>query len=305
MLRTNYEALIHLLAPQASVFGEQHCDFSLHVQVDRGAGSAEPAFFRGMGHLVTARYGENLFLFDLRRREVHAWISRSVAENRGLWEHRFFPLMLGVLGCTVGILPLHSACVAKQGRGIFIAGESMAGKSTLAVALAKEHFALLSDDWTYVRWQDGRFTAHGLKAPIKLLPDAVANFPELRALSTCRTSNGEIAYEISAREFPQMRVISTCTPELFLFLERTPVGGDAMIPASSSFVREYINNSVDRLPGELWDSVRRRERMIERLSELPSWRFRYSGSPQAGARFIKQFLSNRKRSHDCSPQSSS
>jgi hypothetical protein len=294
VLRTNYEALIHLLAPRASAFGEQHCDFSLQVQVDRGAGSAEPAFFRGMGHLVTARYGDNLFLFDLRRRKVHAWVSRSVAKDRDLWERRFFPLILGVLGCTIGVLPLHSACVVREGRGIFIAGESMAGKSTLAVALAKEGFALLSDDWTYVRFQDRQLVAHGLNAPIKLLPDAVAHFPELQAATAFHTANGEIAYELLADELLHLRVVSSCVPQLALFLERNSESKNELVPASSSFVREYINNSVDRLPRELWDSAQRRDRMIECLGNLPSWRLRYSGSPQAGARLVAHFLEQQK-----------
>lgn len=293
-LRTNYEALIHLLAPWCSIHGEQSCAFTLQVQVDRVAGSAEPAFFRGMGHLVTARYGENLFLFDLLRRKVQAWLSPAVALEINLWERRFFPLILGVFGCTVGILPLHSACVVKNGRGVLIAGESMSGKSTLAVALAKEGFALLSDDWTYIRTLDGQATAHGLNVPIKLLPDAIAYFPELSSTAPLQTTNGEVAYEIAASEILRLRAAFTCVPEALVFLERVPHGEARLLPASNSFVREYINNSVDRLPAELSDSSQQRERMIDVLCGLPSCIFRYSGAPGEGARSLTKLLKLQK-----------
>ena len=72
----------------------------------------------------------------------------------------------------------------------------MAGKSTLSVALAQAGFALLSDDWTYIRACARTPMACGLAVPIKLLPDALSHFPELRALTPVQTSNGEFAYKV-------------------------------------------------------------------------------------------------------------
>ena len=54
------------------------------------------------------------------------------------------------MGTTVGVMPLHSACLDHDGRGLLLAGNSGAGKSTLTVALARCGFSLISDDWTYI-----------------------------------------------------------------------------------------------------------------------------------------------------------
>lgn len=270
--------------------GDQAYDFLLRVQVNDASDALEPAHFRGSEHLVIAQYGSNVFLFDLHRRTVEARISRGVSGNTQLWADRFLPLILGVLGPSVGVLPLHSACVVKSGRGILIGGESTAGKSTLSVALAQAGFALLSDDWTYLREHGDSLLACGLQVPVKLLPDAVRHFPELRPLTPIRTSNGEIAFEVHAKEMFHVPIASRCTPRAFVFLERLPEGWPEMVPAPRSFVQEYVHNSVERLPKDLAEASDVRQRMIDVLSGLPCWIYRYSGAPQAGAEYLARFF---------------
>jgi hypothetical protein len=269
---------------------EQACDFTLRVQVNDVSDGIEPVHFRGSGHLVIAQYGANVFLFDLLRRTVEARISRQVADNTQLWADCLFPLILGVLGPSVGVLPLHSACVVKGGRGILIGGASTAGKSTLSVALAQAGFALLSDDWTYLRTRANSLVACGLRIPVKLLPDAVQHFPELRRLTPIRTSNGEIAFEVRVNEMFHVPVVSRCTPSAFVFLERVQEGWPEIVPASASFVQDYVNNSVERLPIELAEALQSRQRLIDALSDLPCWVYRYSGTPQSGADYLADFF---------------
>ena len=83
---------------------ERVCDFALRVQVVDSSDELEPTHFRGAGHLVIAQYGANVFLFDLLRRKVEARISRVVAKDTQLWADRLLPLMLGVLGPSIGLL---------------------------------------------------------------------------------------------------------------------------------------------------------------------------------------------------------
>jgi hypothetical protein len=293
LVHTNSQSLCDALSAwTAERDNSPHQALTITVQVDGKDENLEPSHFRGMGHMVTAVYGKQTFLFDLHRRAVHAWISAPIAANADLWSRRFVPLILGIMGCTVGILPLHSACVVKDGRGILIAGESMAGKSTLSVALAKQGFHLLSDDWTYIRLDHQALVAHGLNVPVKLLLDAAQHFPELRRFTPVRTSNGEIAYEIYAKQALGLRTASSCSPEAIVFLERMRDGASKLVPASAAYVREYVNNSIDRLPPELEGTQRERQFLIDALSNLPSWTFRYSGSAQAGATFLAHSLTS-------------
>jgi hypothetical protein len=266
----------------------------LRVQVIDSASSLEPTHFRGMGHLVFCRYGANLFVFDLHRKRVDALISRAAAQNRELWTTIWLPLILGVMASSIGVLPLHSACVVSNGRGILIAGESMAGKSTLCVALAKNGFQLLSDDWTYVRTKGDVSECCGLQVPVKLLPDAVLHYPELTAYIPARTANGEIAYELPGNALG-VQYASTCIPEALIFLERSASGAPSFIPAEQHYVEQYISNSVERLPFELSHAEEARRSAILLMSGLPAWTFSYSGSPQAGARALADLLATNAR----------
>lgn len=290
-LHTDHEQVLTTLAQFADeTLNERHSDFVLKVHVVDGPETVEPTHFRGMGHLVVAILGPNTFLFDLHRKEVHASITIGVARDAELWARRLFPLVLGVLGCSIGLLPLHSACVVRNGRGLLIGGESMAGKSTLSVALSKQGFELLSDDWTYIRPISGQLIASGLDVPVKLLPDAIRHFPELGLAKTQRSLNGEIAFEVSAKSILGLQVTRACIPRAIVFLERAENVEPSFFRESGSFVQQYISNSVERLPRELRTAAAARQRLVEAVAKLPAWRYRYSGSPQAGADALARFF---------------
>jgi hypothetical protein len=58
-------------------------------------------------------------------------------------------------------------------------------------------------------------------------------------------------------------------------------------------VQSYVNNSVEHLPPELSTITDIRKELIDALAALPSWHFRYSGTPQNGARSLVRFLEER------------
>lgn len=66
-----------------------------------------------------------------------------------------------------GLVPLHAACVGRDGRGILLLGESGAGKSTLALNSLLQGLELLSEDAVFVQ-------------PEGMLATGVANFLHVR-----------------------------------------------------------------------------------------------------------------------------
>jgi hypothetical protein len=290
-LRAQDPRVLNTLAKLTGKYpGTSQPGFTLNVSVIDAPEALEPAHFRGMEHLVTAILGANSFVFDLHRRQVHASVTAGVASDAELWSRRLFPLLLGVLGCSIDLLALHSACVVRNGQGILICGESMAGKSTLSVAVAQQGFELLSDDWTYIRCESSQLIASGLDVPVKLLPDAIRHFPELGSTKPQRSLNGEIAFEVSAQSMLKVQVTRTCLPTAIVFLERAEEGEPGFVRESGSFIQQYINNSVERLPQELRAAEAVRQRLVDAVSKLPAWRYRYSGSPQSGASALARFF---------------
>ena len=251
--------------------------------------SATP-HFRGLHHVVVASFSPiDRFVFDLRRRIVSACVSRSLANDQNFWWNVFVPICMGVMGPAVGVAPVHCACLEFNGEGLLIAGASGAGKSTLAVALAKAGMSLISDDWTYVASEENRLVAHGLRVPVKLLPDAVQYFPELDALPTHISMNGELAYEVDAAVALDVNVDDSCLPSRLLFVERFVDSDFRRMPPDMAFA--YFNSSAERLPEQLPEAQASRRQVLGRLATLPCYLFRYNGPPQLGAKDLIDHLS--------------
>lgn len=135
--------------------------------------------------------------------------------------------------------------------------------------------------------------AHGLHAPVKLLPDAVRHFPQLRHSETAISLNGELAYEVSADAVFPITMRRSCFPELLLYLERTRAPRSHFTIWRSPEVRDYFLLNAELLPTELSHMAQQRAQMIEELSTVPAFVFHSSGTPQQSADEIRQFLASR------------
>jgi hypothetical protein len=270
---------------------EYSCSFSMQVLVTEQAGKnlLNPAF-RGLHHLVVASFGgPNVFVFDLIRRNVFATVSSELATDRRFWDHLLLPIAMGVLGTSLGVVPVHCACLSIGGAGLLIAGVSGAGKSTLAVALSQNGFDYVSDDWTYLSLDNGRLVAHGMSVPAKLLPDAVAHFPVLAQHPLRMSLNQELSYEVQVERLGA-NVHFSCSPECFLFLERTQEEGSRFFAVSSGEVQEYFDRSLEPLPSQLPELMQARSSLIGRISRLPCWKLRYGGPPQTAVEALRAMM---------------
>ncbi|HEX8925756.1 MAG TPA: hypothetical protein VF786_08175 [Terriglobales bacterium] len=277
--------------------GDPACDFTMNVLVDGSSYAAHRRpFFRGLHHIVIAKFDDaNVFVFDVLRRTVSAVVTQAVALDRDFWEGTVLPLIVGVLGAAIKVLPVHCACLSIDSQGLLIAGVSGSGKSTLSVALAQAGLTFLSDDWTYISSIERVLIAHGMSAPIKLLPDAVAHFPSILPQPLKRTLNGEFAYELHPEKAMGLTVERVCEPRWLVFPERGELLESELIPLPTSHIRAYLEENVEVLPPQLVRAEQERQHLISKLSELPAWRFQYRGTPQFAAGELIRLLANGKR----------
>jgi hypothetical protein len=271
--------------------------FSMRVFVEEASNAAagEP-HFRGLHHVVTASFGSsNLFVFDILRRTLSARVSAAIVRDERFWKEKLIPITLGVLGSAMGLVPVHCACLELDGEGLLIAGASGAGKSTLSVALSEAGFNYVSDDWTYMSRRGNGIVAHGTSAPVKLLPDAVEHFQNLQGRSLQRSMNGELAYEVDIVEAFGAQVERACEPRWLIFLERTQRAEAIFTATSPAEAQRYVNSSIERLPPQLYEATAMREQTIESVALLPSWHFRYGGTPQFAAKELWKFIVHRRQ----------
>jgi hypothetical protein len=269
--------------------------FSMQILVIDGDETPDHPHFRGLHHLVIASFGHaNVFVFDLLRRHIAACVSERVSRDPQFWNQLLLPIAVGVIGPTVGVVPIHCACLSLNGEGLLVAGASGAGKSTLTAALVQSGFEYVSDDWTYLSELDYRLVAHGMSACIKLLPDAVLYFPQLAEHLLTKSLGGELAYVVES-DFFGSRAIRSCVPRCCIFLERNSRSERTFAPLCPGEVRHRFQSSVEPLPSQLSDTASTRADIIKSVADLPSWTFCCGGTPQFAAREILSFVSRQKQ----------
>jgi hypothetical protein len=293
IVETNYRQLESSLRDWTlpAVGSDDAGGLSIQIFVSAGQEAPQHAHFRGLHHLVVASFGHaNIFVFDLLRRRVVARVSEKVARDLNFWNQLILPITIGVLGPTVGVVPVHCAGLSRDGEGLLVAGVSGAGKSTLAAALVQSGFDYVSDDWTYLSKREDRLVAHGTSARMKLLPDAVLYFPELAERPVTASLDGELAYLVEGSFFGG-RLVRSCVPRSCFFLERSSSFESTFAPMSAEEALHRFRSSIERLPSQLPETESTRAKVIERIADVPCWTFCYGGTPQFAAREILSFVS--------------
>jgi len=133
--------------------------------VEKADGTYLHIWFRGDG-----QYGQVNFEMDSEGSHIRATWPRSRIED-------VTTLLLGqVLGCALrlrGILCLHACVVAIGPQAIAIVGETGAGKSTTAAALADRGYSIMSDDIAVLKDCPERFLVQPGYPRLRLWPQSI------------------------------------------------------------------------------------------------------------------------------------
>lgn len=180
---------------------------------------------------------DNFSVFDLKLRTGYMSLCGRVLRHQGNFRHRFLEVLVLTALDAVYFTPLHAACVAREGNGILLCGDSGAGKSCLSYACARHGWTFISDDAVHVAPGPERIGVGG-SGIVHLREPARALFPELSDLESGAAPNGKQAIEIdvAARGFATApsAIVSQC-----LFLRRRP-GQAAVRPFSTSAAVHYF-----------------------------------------------------------------
>lgn len=278
-LKTNCEQVLE--AARSTFFpvspSETPVDFSLRFWVDH-ADRAEPPwpkpYARGLGDLVFVGFDpRSSSLANLRTRHVIGRFSAGMAADTSYWRMVIFPMLLSILAGSVGLVELHACCVAMGKKGLVLLGPSRSGKSTLAMALSKAGFDLLSDDRTFCSVKRRKLVAWGLPRPLKLRGDIGTWFDEFRGREPSDVQDGELVFHVH----PEPRRVARCEPRLLLLLQREDRLAFEMSSTSCGEVRSCIEQD---LLAESHNAVQNQARTLNHLLSLPRFILRYGGRPQ-------------------------
>lgn len=260
----------------------------LHVIVrPEGALSPEPAY-RCERHLFSViGDADNFAVADLERLFSFMVISAKTAADHTWLRWFFVEAVVYTLLAQRHAVPVHGACVARNGSGILLCGLSGAGKSTLSFACARQGWTFISDDCTWLlpdseNAPPSTLSAVGRPREARFRPDAPHLFPELEGCAERARPNGKIGLAVCLSDFPGIRTASRCAIRTVAFLDRTHngVAGLAEMPGG-----EALEGLLRDRPSYGAAVDARHEKAIQRLAELPAYLLRYQ-SLEDGVRLV-------------------
>ncbi len=123
-----------------------------------------------------------------------------------------------------GRYSLHAACLARDGRGVLLAGPTGAGKSTLTMALVRGGLEFLSDDVVFLDHDEGAVRVLGFPDDIGVSEDTAARFGELAGLLSVPPADGFPKRLVGMEDAFAARAIMSCEPQALVFPDVVPGG---------------------------------------------------------------------------------
>jgi hypothetical protein len=167
---------------------------------------------------------------------------------------------------------IHGGCVARNGRGVLLCGDSGAGKSSLSYACARAGWTFVSDDASYLLNNGKTRLVTGNCHQIRFRPTAAALFPELDGAEITPRAAGKPSIELPTASFSQMTCAQTSQVDFLVFLNRGPDRRAELVPYRKDLARQSIRQ---RLFGSA-ESLVRQYRALEELLRADVFELRYS-----------------------------
>jgi hypothetical protein len=179
-----------------------------------------PHFEAPAGWLRFSAGNHNFAVFELEARTGYMSVGGSALRDEAGFRHHWLEALVLTALDSVFFTPLHAACVAREGAGTLLCGDSGAGKSSLAYACARRGWTLVSDDAVHLAPGPESIGVGGSNV-IHLREPARALFPELDVVDAGAAPNGKQAIEIDSAAHGLTTARSAVASRCF-FLRRRP-----------------------------------------------------------------------------------
>lgn len=167
-----------------------------------------------------------------------AYLTFGAVEDPAWLQYHFLDALAFQLITSAHLTPIHASCVARRGRATLLAGNSHAGKSSLAYACARRGWTYVSDDsCPLLRRCAAERLILGTPHSLRLRPDAPALFPELAGIPTTLRGNGKYVLQIPTSSL-QIETAPTAKASRFILLDRRE-GPARLSPVIEKAVRDH------------------------------------------------------------------
>lgn len=168
--------------------------------------------------------------------------------------------------------PVHAGCVARNGRGVLLCGDSGAGKSSLSYACARAGWTFVSDDASFFLNNGTGRLVTGNCHQIRFRPTAKTLFPELEGLQNTPRLAGKPSIELPTTSLQKITCEPTAQVDFLVFLNRRAGVRPELAPYRRDVARHAIR---ERLFGST-ESLAMQYLALEKLLRADVLELRYS-----------------------------
>ena len=222
-IKSNHPSVVDIARDSWSCFKPRFSADLLELDFIISKGSEDRVLpgtvFRAQNNLlVVVADAHNSALCDLKSGVGFVHLTEATIRDESYFRYNFLESTVYTLLDVQHLVALHAACIARNGNGFLLFGDSGAGKSSLAYACAKRGLTYISDDCTFIpRRMAGRI-AVGNPRTFRFRPATSALFPELEGRVSLRS--GKPTIEIKSSALPWIDTATACTINHIVFLNR-------------------------------------------------------------------------------------
>ena len=231
-----------------------------------------PGFRMMYPFLVSMADQDNFSIVDLCRNRTQITVSRAAERHTSYLGYFFLGASPLCHIATRYTTPVHAACVAMNGRGVLLCGDSGAGKSSLSYACARSGFTYVSDDASYLINDSSDRLVTGNCHQIRFRPSAAELFPEVGGVGITPRAMGKPSIEMPTASIPHLIATETARVDFMIFLNRNANGPTGLEPYPRDVARYFARQVLYGSP----KTQAVQHQTIERLLTAEILELRYS-----------------------------
>lgn len=277
MLRTNSNQVLEMAFEQWRMFEKRHNTEPVRVYMcvteDGSIECPPPPKIRFIWPLLlTLADPDNYMISEMDQNRTQIVVTKGAMAHKRFVRSLFLAAAPGPHLSVRHVTPVHSGCVALDGRGVLLCGDSGAGKSTLSYACARVGWTYVSDDASFLLNHESDRTVMGACDQVRFRPTAADLFPELQGHEITPRLVGKPSIELPTALFPNMVCAQTARVDFIVYLNRHSGGPPELRPYSKDVARHAMRQTLFGTPKSLAVGYE----AIERLLTLDVLELRYS-----------------------------
>jgi hypothetical protein len=276
-LRTNRPEILSLAHNLWSSFEKRFDTEPIRVYVhvlEGGSQECPPAPVACIMQPLLANIADtkNYSIVNLDQCTTHVVLSReTLNQPRYLQYFLLPPSPLCHIG-TRFATPVHAGCVARNGRGVLLLGDSGAGKSSLSYACARAGWTYVTDDASYILNNGQGRLVTGNCYQVRFRPAAAMLFSELEGIEITPRAAGKPSVELPTASLPQITCAQTTQVDFLVFLNRRSGGRPELVP----YRRDVARYSMRQVLYGSAESLATQYLALEQLLRADVFELRYN-----------------------------